>query len=158
MEESKAPISIPEFATLSVATVFALISVASNGWGCGSLFIGCQFGEFKAAAIVTGIFLIIAVTCLALILLFNILMLCNVLRATTQRCSLARQLLLLATGLFLLIACFTYTANIGRVWSYFLMICATTLVIQVTVASATQYILLHTRRQAQKTPEPQFSN
>ncbi|GAA51376.1 hypothetical protein CLF_106009 [Clonorchis sinensis] len=122
MVDSIASISIPDFVTLSVATVFVLISVASNGWGCGSLFIGCQFGEFKVAAIVTGIFLIIAVICLALVLLFNILILCNVLRATTQRCSFARHLLLLATGLFLLIACFTSTAAIGRAWSYFLMV------------------------------------
>ncbi|TGZ61921.1 hypothetical protein CRM22_007699 [Opisthorchis felineus] len=120
-------------ATLSVSLALTLASLATDSWGCGNLFTDCQKTLVKSEAQGIAALLVLATLCLLLVLILDLVTLCNRATSVNQWVHIFYSAFLAIALMCLLLAVLIYTGRIGKQWAYFLAVCATVLTIMTTV-------------------------
>ncbi|KAF8562926.1 Neutral sphingomyelinase [Paragonimus westermani] len=118
---------------LALAVGTAIAALASDRWGCGGLFTGCQDSKWKAVASGVAGLMIAGSACLTAVLIMDLLTLCNEAIALRPGFGVARIVFLAIGTATLLVAVLVYTAEVGQQWSYFLAVCSSVLTIQLVV-------------------------
>ncbi|KAA3671027.1 uncharacterized protein DEA37_0014219 [Paragonimus westermani] len=96
---------------LALAVGTAIAALASDRWGCGGLFTGCQNSQWKAVASGVAGLMIAGSACLTAVLIMDLLTLCNEDIALRPGFGVARIVFLAIGTVTLLVAVLVYTAE-----------------------------------------------
>ncbi|GAA51373.1 hypothetical protein CRM22_007720 [Opisthorchis felineus] len=117
---------------LGLAISLVIIGIATNHWGCGSLFEGCQYRD-KDATIAVLVLLLIGAVCLAVVFILDLIGLCSDVFVVSAGYLTTRFVLLYLGSAFLLIGILVFTGKKMFAWSYFLATVGTVFAMQVAI-------------------------